>query len=136
MSMGRKKTKVTIVKRGNVFEACLGEGVGSEQSGFRPVVIIQNDVGNRHSTTVIVAPITSQTDKPNLPTHVKVNSCDFLEKNSMVILEQIRTIDKKRLKKFKGTISKEDMIKVDQAILVSCGITNTYTENKKIAIGV
>lgn len=134
--MSTKSIKTSVIKRGNVYDAWLGEGIGSEQQGFRPVIVIQNDIGNRFSTTVIVAPITSQVDKADLPTHVKIDSCKALGDNSFVILEQVRTIDKKRLKRFKGSISLEDMRKVEQGILISFGMINTYVINEKVAMGV
>ena len=87
------------VKRGDIYYADLSPVVGSEQGGLRPVLIIQNDVGNRYSPTVIAAAITSQRDKTKLPTHISVEACDCgLAKDSIVLLEQVRTIDKQRLK--------------------------------------
>ncbi|KGK87311.1 MULTISPECIES: type II toxin-antitoxin system PemK/MazF family toxin [Clostridium] len=113
----------TIVKRGDIFYADLSPVVGSEQGGIRPVIIIQNDVGNKYSPTVIVAAITSQINKAKLPTHVEISSEDYgLNKDSVVLLEQIRTLDKKRLKEKIGHMSNSDMKKVDAALLISIGL--------------
>ena len=111
------------VKRGDIYYADLSPVVGSEQGGVRPVLIIQNDVGNRYSPTVIAAAITSQHDKANLPTHIMVNAngCG-LSKDSIVLLEQVRTIDKKRLKERMGSLDGGAMDKVDRALSVSFGL--------------
>ncbi|NLZ48571.1 MAG: type II toxin-antitoxin system PemK/MazF family toxin [Clostridiales bacterium] len=112
-----------IVKRGDIFYADLSPVVGSEQGGIRPVVIIQNDIGNKYSPTVIVAAITSQINKAKLPTHVEISSIDYgLNKDSVVLLEQIRTLDKKRLKEKIGRMKDEDMALVDEALLISVGL--------------
>ena len=104
------------IKRGDIFYADLSPVVGSEQGGVRPVLIVQNDVGNRFSPTVIAAAITSQHSKANLPTHINLESEDSgLSKDSVVLLEQIRTIDKKRLKEKTGCLNYASMDKVDQA---------------------
>lgn len=111
------------VKRGDIFYADLSPVVGSEQGGIRPVVIVQNDVGNKHSPTVIAAAITSRTDKSKLPTHIEVMADRFgLAKNSVILLEQVRTIDKKRLKEKMGHLEDETMEKVNSAISVSLGL--------------
>ncbi len=111
------------VKRGDIYYADLSPVIGSEQGGIRPVLIIQNDVGNRYSPTVIAAAITSQQDKTKLPTHIKVNADDCgLSKDSIVLLEQVRTIDKQRLKERMGSLSMGAMDKVDQALSVSFGL--------------
>ena len=111
------------VKRGDIFYADLSPVVGSEQGGIRPVVIVQNDVGNRHSPTVIAAAITSQTAKAKLPTHIEVYADKYgLAKDSVILLEQIRTIDKTRLKEKMGHLEDELMSKVDNAINVSFGL--------------
>ena len=111
------------VKRGDIFYADLSPVVGSEQGGIRPVVIVQNDVGNRHSPTVIAAAITSRVDKTKLPTHIEVTADKFgLQKDSVILLEQIRTIDKKRLKEKMGHLEDETMLKVNNAISVSFGL--------------
>lgn len=112
-----------IVKRGDIFYADLSPVVGSEQGGVRPVIIIQNDIGNKYSPTVIVAAITSQINKAKLPTHVEISSEEYgLNKDSVVLLEQIRTLDKKRLKEKIGHMKDEDMVLVDEALLISIGL--------------
>lgn len=111
------------VKRGDIFYADLSPVVGSEQGGTRPVLIVQNNMGNKHSPTVIAAAITSQMNKARLPTHIElVGSTVGLTKNSVVLLEQIRTIDKKRLREHMGRLDEETMNKVDDAIAVSFGL--------------
>lgn len=112
------------VKRGDIYYADLSPVVGSEQGGVRPVLIVQNDVGNKYSPTVIAAAITSQQDKSRMPTHINVNgnSCG-LSKDSVVLLEQVRTIDKRRLKERMGNLSSIDMNKIDKALTVSFGLT-------------
>lgn len=111
------------VKRGDIFYADLSPVVGSEQGGTRPVLIVQNNMGNKHSPTVIAAAITSQMNKARLPTHIElVGPTVGLTKNSVVLLEQIRTIDKKRLKEHMGRLDDEMMNKVDDAIAVSFGL--------------
>ena len=109
------------IKRGEIYYANLCPVVGSEQGGDRPVIILQNNKGNLHSRTTIVAAITGELDKPNLPTHVMFKS-DCMRKESMVLLEQIRTIDKSRLGRFVGTMDSKTMKRVDKAILISFGI--------------
>lgn len=109
------------IKRGEIYYANLCPVVGSEQGGDRPVIILQNNKGNLHSRTTIVAAITGELDKPNLPTHVIFKS-DCMKKESMVLLEQIRTIDKSRLGRFVGTMDSKTMKRVDKAILISFGI--------------
>ena len=113
------------VKRGDIYYADLSPVVGSEQGGLRPVLIIQNDVGNRYSPTVIAAAITSQTGKARLPTHISLGgrSCG-LTKDSVILLEQIRTIDKQRLRERMGKVDDELMNRVDNAIAVSFGLGN------------
>ena len=116
----------TSVKRGDIFYADLSPVVGSEQGGTRPVLIVQNDMGNRHSPTVIAAAITSQTGKTKLPTHIDLpGSSAGLSKDSIVLLEQIRTIDKKRLREHMGCLSEALMDQVDAAIAVSFGLRGT-----------
>ncbi len=111
------------VKRGDIFYADLSPVVGSEQSGVRPVLIIQNDVGNRYSPTVICAAITSQINKAKLPTHIEIDCGKYsLVKDSVVLLEQIRTIDKKRLREKIGHLDASLMKKINKAILVSMGL--------------
>jgi mRNA interferase MazF len=120
--------KIIQVKRGEIYYANLCPIVGSEQGGVRPVVILQNDKGNKHSNTTIVAAITSELDKPNLPTHV-IFKTDRMKKKSMVLLEQIRTIDKSRLGRFVGTMDHRTMKQVDKAILISFSLD--YLEELK-----
>lgn len=109
-----------MVARGDIFYADLNPVTGSEQGGTRPVLVIQNDTGNRYSPTVIVAAITSNLGKARLPTHIIVDA-GVLPDKSVVLLEQIRTIDKQRLSKRLGRLSDEDMRRVDDAISVSMG---------------
>ena len=112
-----------IVKRGDIYYADLSPVVGSEQGGVRPVLIVQNDVGNKFSPTVIAAAITSQKYKTNLPTHIQVNANECgLAKDSIVLLEQVRTIDKKRLKERMGNLDETDMDRIDRALSVSFGL--------------
>ena len=112
-----------IVKRGDIFYADLSPVVGSEQGGVRPVLIVQNDTGNRHSPTVIAAAITSQTAKARLPTHIELSAKSYgLPKDSVVLLEQIRTLDKRRLRGHMGRVDDELMQRVDEAIAVSFGL--------------
>ncbi len=108
------------MKRGDVFYADLRPVIGSEQGGIRPVLIIQNDVGNRHSPTVICAAITSKMNKAKLPTHIELSAARYdMDKDSVVLLEQLRTIDKKRLKDKVCHLDGEIMKKVDRALLIS-----------------
>ena len=111
------------IKRGDIYYADLSPVVGSEQGGIRPVLIVQNDVGNKFSPTVIAAAITSQRFKTNLPTHIQVDAqgCG-LSKDSIVLLEQVRTIDKQRLKEKMGNLDEYDMNRVNRALSVSLGI--------------
>lgn len=111
------------IKRGDIYYADLSPVVGSEQGGIRPVLIVQNDVGNRYSPTVIAAAITSRMTKTSLPTHIAVNgnSCG-LSKNSVVLLEQVRTLDKRRLRDRMGALNEDDMGKVNDALTVSFGL--------------
>ena len=113
-----------MIRRGDIFYADLRPVIGSEQGGIRPVLIIQNDVGNRHSPTVICAAITSQMHKAKLPTHVELDSQKYdLVKDSVVLLEQLRTIDKKRLKEKMGHLDDDTMLSVNNAIQVSFGLS-------------
>lgn len=109
------------IKRGEIYFADLSPVVGSEQTGLRPVLILQNNSGNRHSPTTIVAAITSRKSKPNLPTHVRVSTYG-LPLESTVLLEQIKTIDKSRLDEYIGRLDKDTMGKVDYAVITSLGI--------------
>lgn len=111
------------VKRGDIYYADLSPVVGSEQGGMRPVLIVQNDVGNKFSPTVIAAAITSQRDKAQLPTHIQLTSQSCgLQKDSVVLLEQVRTIDKKRLKEKMGRIDDSSMGEIDRALSISFGL--------------
>ena len=117
------------VKRGDIFYADLSPVIGSEQGGLRPVLIVQNDIGNKYSPTVIAAAITSKMGKTKLPTHIDVNrSIDFgadttgLARDSVILLEQIRTLDKKRLKEKMGHLDEDVMEKVNDAITISFGL--------------
>ena len=113
-------------RKGDVYFANFNNGIGSEQHGIRPVVIIQNDVGNSYSPTVIVAAITSQ-EKKDLPTHVKIRM-EKLPGESTVLLEQVRTIDKSRLRCYIGSFDSETMMRIDEAIKTSFGIKNEESE--------
>ena len=111
------------VKRGDIYYADLSPVVGSEQGGLRPVLIVQNDIGNKYSPTVIAAAITSKLDKAKLPTHIDVYAEEFgLSKNSVVLLEQIRTLDKRRLREKMGHLDDETMNAVNDAITISLGL--------------
>lgn len=113
-----------MIKRGDIYYADLSPVIGSEQGGIRPVLVIQNDVGNKYSPTVIVAAITSQINKSKLPTHFDLSSVDYgLAKDSVVLLEQLRTIDKKRLREHVCHLSEEAMKAIDYSIRVSLGLT-------------
>ena len=112
-----------IVKRGDIFYADLSPVVGSEQGGIRPVLIVQNDVGNKYSPTVIVAAVTSRINKAKMPTHIEIKGEDYgLSKDSVILLEQIRTIDKKRLKEKIGHIDESVIGMVNEAVSISLGL--------------
>ena len=114
-----------IIKRGDIYYAELNPVVGSEQGGTRPVLIISNDIGNRHSPTVIIAAITGKVQtKAKLPTHTQVKNFEGLDKDSIVLLEQIRTVDKKRLKQYMGIMPAEAMARVDKALAISLAMTD------------
>lgn len=117
------------VRRGDIYYADLSPVIGSEQGGVRPVLIIQNDVGNKYSPTVIAAAITSRTGKSKLPTHIEVYADRYgLAKDSVILLEQIRTIDKRRLKEKMGHLDEDVMSEVNDAISVSFGLEDTTQE--------
>jgi mRNA interferase MazF len=118
-----RRVESVTVHRGDIYYADLSPVIGSEQGGVRPVLIVQNDVGNKFSPTVIAAAITSQTAKTRLPTHININAdrCG-LSKDSVVLLEQIRTLDKRRLKERMGTLDDGSMQKVDNALSISFGL--------------
>lgn len=114
------------IRRGDIYYADLSPVVGSEQGGVRPVLIVQNDVGNRYSPTVIAAAITSQKSKTDLPTHIELNAGSTgLQKDSIVLLEQVRTLDKHRLKEKMGKLDDTSMDKVNEAISISLGLRGT-----------
>lgn len=114
---------MNTVKRGDIYYADLSPVVGSEQGGMRPVLIVQNDVGNRYSPTVIAAAITSQQNKARLPTHIEIEARTYgLTKNSVVLLEQVRTLDKRRLRERMGCLDEKAMQRVDGAIAISLGL--------------
>lgn len=114
---------VNMVKRGDIYYADLSPVIGSEQGGMRPVLIVQNDTGNKHSPTVIAAAITSKTDKARLPTHIELDAQSVgLSRNSVILLEQIRTLDKSRLRERMGKLDEYTMNAVDNAIMVSFGL--------------
>ncbi len=118
-------TPATMVRRGDIFYADLSPVVGSEQGGMRPVLIVQNNVGNKHSPTVIAAAITSQINKARLPTHIELSARSFgLSRDSVVLLEQVRTIDKRRLREKMGQLDESLMHEVDSALAVSFGLGN------------
>ncbi|MBR2336797.1 MAG: type II toxin-antitoxin system PemK/MazF family toxin [Clostridia bacterium] len=113
-----------MIKRGELYYADLSPVVGSEQGGVRPVLVVQNDVGNKYSPTVIAAAVTSQINKAKLPTHIELSAIDYgLSKDSVVLLEQIRTLDKKRLKERIGELPVSTMEKVNIALLISLGFS-------------
>ena len=115
--------KVLNIRRGDIYYADLSPVVGSEQGGIRPVLIVQNNVGNRYSPTVIAAAITSQQSKAKLPTHIPLHAnTSGLTKDSVVLLEQVRTIDKRRLKEKMGSVDDASMSAVDNAISISLGL--------------
>ena len=110
------------IRRGDLFYADLNPVVGSEQGGIRPVLVIQNDVGNHFSPTVVAAAIASRKAKNSLPTHILLENVPGLAPTSLLLLEQLRTIDRKRLRGYIGRISKEKMLEVDAALAISIGI--------------
>ena len=119
-----------MIKRGEIYYADLSPVVGSEQGGVRPILIVQNDTGNKYSPTVIAAAITSQINKAKLPTHIELNANEFgLQKNSVILLEQIRTLDKRRLKERVGELTPVTMKKVNTALLISLGFSDGIASN-------
>lgn len=112
-----------MIKRGEIYFAQLNPVIGSEQGGIRPVLIVQNEIGNQYSPTTIILAITSQINKAKLPTHIELAAADYgLEKDSVILAEQVRTIDKSRLKQRIAVLSAEKMNKVDNALLISLGL--------------
>ena len=117
-----------MIKRGELYYADLSPVVGSEQGGVRPILIVQNDTGNKYSPTIIAAAITSQLNKAKLPTHIEISANEFgLMKDSVILLEQIRTLDKRRIKERIGELSPLKMQKVNTALLISLG----FNENRE-----
>ncbi|HOB09072.1 MAG: type II toxin-antitoxin system PemK/MazF family toxin [Limnochordia bacterium] len=113
------------IRRGDIFYANLNPVIGSEQGGVRPVLIIQNNIGNKYSPTTIIAAITSKIKKAKLPTHVELSAAEFnLEKDSVILLEQLRTIDKRRLKEKIAHLDDEIMSEIDRALMISLGLVD------------
>lgn len=124
------------IRRGDIYYADLSPVVGSEQGGLRPVLIIQNDIGNRYSPTVIAAAITSRMGKNRLPTHIDIHADRAgLSKDSVVLLEQVRTIDKRRLGEKMGHLDDASMVNVNSAISVSFGLGETVRGGAAVAVG-
>ena len=117
------------IKRNEIYYADLNPVIGSEQGGVRPVLVIQNDMGNKYSPTTIVAAITSRQNKAKLPTHIEIGE-EVFEKDSVVLLEQIRTVDKSRLKEYVGKLDNRIMDRVNKAISISVGLKDNAGENK------
>ena len=114
-----------MIKRGELYYADLSPVIGSEQGGVRPILIVQNDTGNKYSPTIIASAVTSQLGKAKLPTHIELNAKEFgLQKDSVILLEQIRTLDKRGLKEKIGELSSSKMQKVDTALLISLGFSD------------
>lgn len=123
ISMAPEAEAPQVVRRGDIYYADLSPVVGSEQGGMRPVLIVQNNVGNKHSPTVIAAAITSQIGKARLPTHIELSARTYgLSRDSVVLLEQVRTIDKRRLKEKMGRLDESLMNQVNSALTVSFGL--------------
>ncbi len=119
------------IRRGDIFYADLSPVVGSEQGGIRPVLILQNNVGNRHSPTVIVCAITGKTEKNNIPTHVCIGTAGGCSKESFALLEQIRTIDRIRLREKVGTLSGHEMKQINQALSISVGLDPAFFNERR-----
>jgi mRNA interferase MazF len=114
-----------VIRRGDIFYADLSPVVGSEQGGISPVLVVQNDIGNKFSPTIIVAAITSQINKAKLPTHIEINAQEYgLQKDSVILLEQVRTIDKKRIKEKIGHLDDKLMEQVNEALYISLGLVD------------
>ena len=119
-----------VIRRGDIYYADLRPVVGSEQGGIRPVLIIQNDTGNKHSPTVIVAAITSKMNKAKLPTHIELNANDYdIVKDSVILLEQLRTIDKRRLENYIGRLDEYHIRRINRALAVSVGLIEEMPKN-------
>ncbi|MGL5437492.1 MAG: type II toxin-antitoxin system PemK/MazF family toxin [Lachnospiraceae bacterium] len=129
------RAKLNNVVRGDMYYADLSPVIGSEQGGIRPVLVIQNDTGNRHSPTVIVAAITSKSTKAVLPTHVAIPSTpNGLKQDSTVLTEQIRTIDRRRLKEYIGRLEPQQMVEIDLAMLTSLGLPLSAMSRNQVVI--
>ena len=124
------------ITRGNIYYADLGKTIGSEQSGVRPSLIVQNDVGNLHSPTTQIIPLTTQPKKASLPTHVRISPTCGLDSASIALAEQLRTIDKSRLDVYIGRISPEEQTTVNRAMLISLGMDTPSPEAETNALGV
>ena len=123
-----------MIKRGELYYADLSPVVGSEQGGIRPVLIVQNDVGNKYSPTIIAAAITSKINKAKLPTHIELAALDYgLQRDSVVLLEQIRTIDKRRLKEKVSYIGGKKMKDIERALLISLGFFDKVTNMEDVS---
>jgi len=118
------------IQRGNIYFADLNPVIGSEQGDTRPVLVVQNDIGNKHSPTIVVAPITCNLNKKFLPTHVSISHVSGLEKNSLALVEQIRTIDRSRIFEYIGCITKQQQAEIDSALAVCVGIDNLHPTKK------
>ena len=123
------------IRKGDLYYADLTPVVGSEQGGVRPVLMIQNDIGNRYSPTVIVAAITSKVDKHPLPTHVPLDSVNGLRRDSVILLEQVRTIDRSRLREYIGRLEPNALVEVNQALAISFGMEQTNTQAQQMCMG-
>ena len=138
----KRKMIKSDIKKGDIYYASLNPAIGSEQKGERPVVVLQNDCGNKYSPTVIVAPLTKIIKKEKLPTHILIHSNDFLSYNSLILLEQIRVIDKSRIISYMGSLLDYQLDKVNRALvdvfdfdiisyLKTYGIGENYVQKKK-----
>ena len=122
-----------MIKRGELYYADLSPVVGSEQGGIRPILIVQNDTGNKYSPTVIAAAITSKLNKAKLPTHIELSANEFgLARDSVILLEQIRTLDKRRLKERIGELTAPQMSRVNTALLISLGFGEEHIKSQSI----
>jgi len=120
------------IKRGDIYFACLNPVIGSEQGGLRPVVVVQNDVGNKHSPTFVVIPLTCSLNKKPLPTHVLIPQCGNLESDSLALTEQVRTIDNSRFERYIGCINKELQDKIDVALAICVGIERRFSSKGEL----
>lgn len=124
-----QEVRILIVKKGEVYYADLNSVIGCEQGGYRPVIIVQNNIGNFHSPTTIIVPVTARMRKKALPTHIKVKGAG-LPKKSIALLEQLRTIDKSRLKEKIGEITRTSLNKIDKGLLISLGCFEDRRDKK------